>query len=162
MKTRLLMIMLLLIALLSTLYFGCGGQDPVEVEKAEPGEPPGPPPPPPPPPDGVARSGALQLADTESSVIAMERIARDVLSGKYGSVLQKILADEVSTCLNQMSEEGAIVILSEESDQDVSIQYGENGLIMFDMSYIGGKIARGEFGDDAMLALRRLGGAGQK
>ena len=153
MKTRVKLVVFLLIAILSTLFLSCGKENPVEP-KSEPSEPEEPPPTPPPPPGVSAQSTSLQAGSLASSPPSLEQIARDVLGGKYGSVLQKMLADEVSTCLNQMSEEGVIVISSEESEKSITIPYGENGLIMFDMGYIGGKIDRGEFGggDRAVVA----------
>jgi hypothetical protein len=160
MKARTLLVVFLLIAILSALFLSCDPKGPVEVpDKKDPGEPEDPPPPPPPPPAAGAQSACLQDGTIASSPASLEQIAREVLSGKYGSVLQKMLADEVSTCLNQMSEEGVIDISSEESEKSITIEYGENGLIMFDMGYMGGKIDRGEFGADARLAMRRLIGA---
>jgi len=164
MKARILLVAILLIAILSPLLISCEKDVPVRPEEkpSEPGEPDGPPPPPPPPPGAGAQSASLQDGTLVSSPSSLEQIARDVLSGKYGSVLQKMLVDEVSTCLNQMSEEGVIAISSEESEKNITIPYGENGLIMFDMGYIGSKIDRGEFGGDARLAMRRLIGASGK
>jgi|GEM_PF-5000236 len=163
MKARILLVAFLLIAILSTLFLSCvKDPGPVVPEQSEPGEPEDPPPPPPPPPGASAQSSDLQSAALTSSAVSLEQIARDVLCGKYGAVLQKMLADEVSTCLNQMSEEGVIAISSEESEKSITIPYGENGLIMFDIGYIGGKIDRGEFGGDARLAMRRLIGASGK
>ena len=164
MKVRIVLVSFLLIAILSTLFLSCTPKGPVEVpDKKDPGEPPDGPPPPPPPPSGAgAQSACLQAGALASSSPSLEQIARDVLSGKYGSALQKMLADEVSTCLNQMSEEGVIAISTEESEKSISIPYGDKGLIMFDMGYIGGEIDRGEFGSDARLAMRRLIGASGK
>ena len=156
MPLRILLVAFLLTAIFSALFLACGKEQPVAVPKQQPSEPEGPPPPPPPPPDTGGQSLSSQPPTPTAPDRSLAQIARDVLAGNYGPELQSMLADEVSTCLNQMSEEGIIIIVATESEKSVSILLGANGLIMFDMGYIGQKILCGEFGGDVRLAMLRL------
>lgn len=124
----------------------------------EPSEPDPPPPDPPKPPE-AGENGASASAEP---ILTLEQIARDVLLGNYGRELQAMLADEVATCLNQMSLERVIEIGSEESSIIITIPSDKNGSIIFDMTYIAPKILRGDFGSDARLAIQQLGGTASR
>jgi len=110
-------------------------------------EPDDPPPDPPPPPDGNPSGASNHLAS--STAMPLESIAQKVLAGDYGSVLQRILADEISKCVNQMQEEGVILLNSGDIASNIRINEDSKGRIIFNSSYIADEIIKGDYGSQA-------------
>jgi hypothetical protein len=85
--------------------------------------------------------------------MSLEVIAQKVLEGDYGTVLQRILADEISKCVNQMGEEGVVLITPGDITSNIRINEDSKGQIMFDSSYIADEIISGDYGSEAKEVL---------
>lgn len=157
MLKRIVSAMVLVAAIATFSSLGCGPDRPVEPNK-QPSEPEGPPKPPPPPPSPGGQNGGLQQEASNAPAPSVEQIARGVLAGEYGPELQGMLADEVATCLNKMSEENIVTITRAESGQGLVISSTGNCFVMFNIGYLADRIISGEFGSDAQAAIQRLGG----
>ncbi len=105
-----------------------------------------PPPPPPPPPKS-------SLAPLTSNLRTLESIASDVLRGYYGPELQLLLADEITKCVNKMSDAGMLsahskgdrIVLRREGSESQSIMYSDGYLLEW--------ILNGRYGRQAMTNL---------
>ena len=104
-------------------------------------------PPPPPPPDNNTSGASGCLAS--STAMSLEVIAQKVLEGDYGPVLQRILADEISKCINQMGEEEVVLLTPGDITSNIRINEDSKGKIVFDSSYIADEIMSGDYGNQA-------------
>jgi hypothetical protein len=155
---RMFILALAILHLLTMTVFvtGCGDQREIYRPIDDPGidttgTPPGDPPPDPPPPPGNLSSASGSLAS--STAMSLEVIAQKVLEGDYGTVLQRILADEISKCVNQMGEEGVVLITPGDITSNIRINEDSKGQIMFDSSYIADEIISGDYGSEAKEVL---------
>jgi hypothetical protein len=128
-------------------------EDDPDIVKPEPGPPPEPPPDPPPPPQG---SGISRYSLNSTPVMIPELIARNVLSGEYGPELQRLLADEITVCINQMSREGVVSVVPGESRLTIDVMEGSKGQVLFHPGYIVPAILDGRYGEDVRDALAYL------
>jgi hypothetical protein len=101
-----LLVVVLVVVFLATsiVLIGCE-EEPEKIVAPQP--PPPPPPDPPPPPQG---SSLARSSMNATPVMMPDLIARNVLNGEYGPELQRLLADEIATCINQMSSEGVVSV----------------------------------------------------
>jgi len=121
-----------------------------ESENTNDQEPDSPPPDPPPPPSTLAGNSYL---GESTEIESLEDIILSVLNGNYGPTLRKILSDEISTCLNQMASEEAIIINQVEENSVIRINEDKESGIMFNSGYIADEIISGKYGSDAKDAL---------
>jgi len=85
--------------------------------------------------------------------MSLEVIAQKVLEGDYGPVLQRILADEISKCVNQMGEEGVVLLTPGDMTSNIIINKDSKGQIMFNSEYIADEMLSGDFGSQAKEVL---------
>jgi len=148
MKRRALIILLLLSLLIISLavpacIFDPEDKDPeIVVQPSEPPDNP-PPPPPPPPPGGLLCSEAQSL----------ETIAGDVLKGHYGPQLQRLLADEVSVCVNMMVASGMVSVHLQPDGICLKRHESESDRIFYRDGYLVEWILDGRYGPPARLNL---------
>ena len=146
MKRRTLIILLLLSFFIMLTVPACIF-DPKEDEPEivdQPSEPSdNPPPPPPPPPGGLPRSEAQSL----------EAIAGDVLKGRYGAQLQRLLADEVSVCVNMMAASGMVSVHLQPCGIRLKLHESESKRILYSDGYLVEWILTGRYGPTARLNL---------
>lgn len=81
----------------------------------------------------------------------LETVASDVLKGLYGPELQRILADEISKCVNQMSSAGMLSIHSREDRTVLKLRECETDEIIYSDNYLVEWILSGKYGREAML-----------
>ena len=124
-----------------------GDKDKVPV--TQPSEPSDQPPPPPPPPPDIDSPVPI-LPPAEQS---LERIAGDVLRGCYGLELQRLLADEISLCLNEMSTAGMVSISLNSDESSLELLESSSSEIFYDDGYLASWILNGEYGEVARTNL---------
>lgn len=142
--------------LMMNIFLGCerddeitvddGNNDPTDSTGTEPDEPP-----PPPPPPGCLTGESDYSVSSEG--MPLELIAQKVLSGEYGEALQKILADEISTCITQMAEERVVQISSGDMTSIIRINSDSKDGIMFNSGYIADEVISGDYGNEAKETL---------
>jgi len=148
---RLPALLLLVVLILSLTVPACftgpdkGDEEPEQVDN--PSEPPDDPPPPPPPPPESSLIAA-------ASGLSLESIASDVLDGLYGPQLQQLLADEVSTCVNLLSE-SSMVSIHRLGDEIRLMRHDRGpGSVTYSDGYLVWNILEGRYGEEARSNLR--------
>ncbi len=143
MKRRTLIILLLLSLLIISLAVPACIFDPEDKDPeivVQPSEPPDPPPPPPPPPPG-----GLLCSEAQS----LETIAGDVLKGHYGPQLQRLLADEVSVCVNMMAASGMVSVHLQPDGIRLKRHECDSDRILYSDGYLVKWILDGRYGSKA-------------
>lgn len=152
---RLFIALLTIIFLLSInlVTTGCFPEDPVKPTKEDGDgtEPDKPPPPPPPPPPGTMLGSNYSTLE-----VTTESIVQKVLQGEYGQPLQKILADEIAKCIDQMEDEGVISITPDDETPVIQINTNGQNSVSFNSAYIIDDIMDGKYGMGAKEILRDL------
>lgn len=147
---RLPALLLLSVLVISLTIASCIFEPQPEKDKEQvdnPSEPPDdPPPPPPPPPESLLIATA--------SGLSLEAVAKDVIGGLYGPQLQKLLADEVSACVNLLSE-SSMVSIHRLGDEIRLMRHDRGpGSVTYSDGYLVGNILEGRYGDEARNNLR--------
>ena len=145
--SRLLLVSAVVIALIAPACIFSPDKEPEPVN--QPTGPPYPPPPPPPPPPDVDGPEPI-LPPAEQS---LERIAGDVLRGCYGLELQRLLADEISLCLNEMSTASMVSISLSSNETSLELLECSSSEIFYDDGYLASWILNGEYGEVARTNL---------